>query len=85
MAGLPAKSLSLEHDAELASSANTRRHWEEDAVWHPLREAVEKMLIAYDWGEAFAALNLVAKPIFDEIFNLQLDELVRAHEDILLA
>jgi signal transduction histidine kinase len=80
-----AKSLSLEHDAELASSAHTRRRWEEDAVWQPLREAVEKMLIAYDWGEAFAALNLVLKPVFDEVFNAQIAELARAHEDELLA
>jgi toluene monooxygenase system protein E len=79
-----AKSLSLEHDAELASSAHTRRRWEEDAVWQPLREAVEKMLIAYDWAEAFAAVNLVVKPVFDEIFNVQLADLARAHDDALL-
>ncbi len=80
-----AKSLSLEHDAELASSAYTRRRWEGDAVWQPLRETVEKMLIAYDWGEAFVALNLMVKPVFDEVFNVQLAELARAHEDALLA
>ena len=80
-----AKSLSLELDAELASSAYTRRHWEEDAVWQPLRETVEKMLIAYDWGETFVALNLIVKPVFDEVFNVQLAELARAHEDALLA
>jgi signal transduction histidine kinase len=80
-----AKSLSLEHDPELASSTYTRRRWEEDAVWQPLREAMEKMLIAYDWGEAFVALNLMVKPVFDEVFNVQLAELARAHEDALLA
>lgn len=79
-----AKSLSLEHGAELASSADARWRWEEDAVWQPLREAVEKMLIAYDWGEAFAALNLTVKPIFDEVFNVQLAELARDHGDTLL-
>ena len=79
-----AKTLSLAHDAELASSAHTRRRWEEDAVWQPLRELVEKMLIAYDWGEAFAALNLTVKPLIDEVFNVQLAELARAHEDDLL-
>jgi len=79
-----AKSLSLEHDPELASSTYTRRRWEEDAVWQPLREAVEKMLIAYDWGEAFVALNLTVKPVFDEVFNVHLGELARAHEDVLL-
>ena len=80
-----AKSLSLEHDPELASSTYTRRCWEEDAAWQPLREAVEKMLIAYDWGEAFVAVNLIVKPVFDEIFNVHLAELARTHEDALLA
>jgi toluene monooxygenase system protein E len=42
------------------------------------------MLIAYDWGETFTALNLVVKPTFDEVFNVQLAELARAHEDALL-
>ncbi|MGA8436881.1 MAG: aromatic/alkene monooxygenase hydroxylase subunit beta [Candidatus Sulfotelmatobacter sp.] len=79
------KSLSLDHGAELASSAYTRQRWEEDAVWQPLREAVEKMLVAYDWGEAFVALNLTVKPIFDAVFNVQLAELARAHEDAQLA
>ena len=79
-----AKSLSLEHDAELASSTHTRRRWEEDAVWQSLRETVEKMLIAYDWGEAFVALNLIVKPILDMVFNVELAELARAHDDALL-
>ena len=47
--------------AELASSTHTRQRWEEDGAWQPLREAVENMLIAYDWGEAFVALNLAVK------------------------
>jgi toluene monooxygenase system protein E len=80
-----AKSLSLEHDAELASSAHARQCWEEDSAWQPLRETVEKMLIAYDWGEAFAALNLALKPVFDAVFNVQLAELARGHGDDLLA
>jgi toluene monooxygenase system protein E len=80
-----AKSLALNHDAALASSAHTRQRWEEDGAWQPCREAVEKMLIAYDWGEAFVALNLVVKPVCDEVFNGQLAELARAHDDDLLA
>jgi toluene monooxygenase system protein E len=43
------------------------------------------MLIAYDWGEAFVALNLVVKPVVDAVFNMQLAELARAHDDALLA
>jgi toluene monooxygenase system protein E len=80
-----AKSLSLDHDAALASSAHTRQRWEADGAWQPLREAVEKMLIAYDWGEAFVALNVVVKPVVDAVFNMQLAELARAHDDDLLA
>jgi toluene monooxygenase system protein E len=78
-----AKSLSLDHDAVLASSAHTRQRWEKDAAWQPLREAIEKMLIAYDWGEAFVALNVVVKPILDAIFDVQLVELARAHDALL--
>jgi len=80
-----AKSLSLEHNLDLTSSAHTRRLWEEDIAWQPLREAIEKLLIAYDWGEAFAALNLTVKPVFDAVFDVQLAELARVHEDGLLA
>lgn len=80
-----AKSLSLEHDVNLGSSTYTRGRWEEDGAWQPLREAIEKLLIAYDWGEAFAALNLTVKPVFDAVFNVQLAELARGHEDRLLA
>jgi toluene monooxygenase system protein E len=80
-----AKSLSLEYDVELASSARTRLRWEEDEAWQPMREAIERMLIAYDWGEAFAVLNLTVKPVFDAVFNVQLAELARVHEDHLLA
>jgi toluene monooxygenase system protein E len=80
-----AKSLSLEHYPELASSTYTRRRWEDDDVWQPLRESVEKMLVTYDWGEAFVALNLIVKPLFDAVFNVQLAELARSNEDALLA
>lgn len=80
-----AKSLSLEGDINVGSSADTRRRWEEDAAWQPLRETIERMLIAYDWGEAFAALNLTVKPAFDAVFNVQLADLARVHEDHLLA
>jgi toluene monooxygenase system protein E len=80
-----AKSLSLTHGDSLADSAATRARWEDDEAWQPLREAVEKMLIAYDWGEAYAALNLVIKPALDELFNVQLAAAALAHDDGLTA
>lgn len=45
-----------------------RDAWERDPAWQPLREAVERLLTAYDWGEAFVALNLVLKPAVDALF-----------------
>ena len=49
-----------------------RRTWERDEAWQPAREALEKLLTAYDWGECFAATNLVVRPTLDEILIRQL-------------
>ena len=76
-----AKSLALSHYPELASSASTRQIWEEEPLWQPLREAAEKLLVAYDWGEAFAALNLVIKPIFDAIYTREFALLAHTNGD----
>lgn len=80
-----AKALSLEHGAHLADSQRTRRIWEEDTHWQPLRETLEHLLVAYDWGEAFTALNLVVKPMYDALFNNALSELAAENGDHLLA
>lgn len=79
------KAISLDHYPELADSDRTRQTWEGDAHWQPMRELLEKLLIAYDWGEAFAALNLVVKPTYDALFNGQLAALARQNDDGLLA
>ena len=80
-----AKALSLHHYPELAQSEKTRSIWEDAAAWQPMREFLEKLLVAYDWGEAFAGLSLVAKPVFDALFNEQLVALARGNGDELLA
>ena len=49
-----------------------RRHWEEADAYQPLRELVERALIAYDWGEALVVTNVVIKPYFDRLVNLEL-------------
>ena len=36
--------------------------------WQPLRQAIEKLLVTYDWGEAFVALNVCLKPMLDDCF-----------------
>jgi len=80
-----AKALSLDHYEGLADSQKSRQIWEEDPHWQPMRELLEKMLVAYDWGEAFAVLGLVAKPAYDTLFNEQFAELARKNGDELLA
>ena len=50
--------------------SKSREAWEKSPPWQPFRELVERLLVTYDWAEAFVALNLVLKPIFSEvIFN----------------
>jgi len=80
-----AKSLSLQHGTELANSEATRRVWEFDEAWQPAREALERLLLAYDWGEAFVALNLVVKPAFDALFKEALAGLAAVNGDGLTA
>jgi toluene monooxygenase system protein E len=65
-------------------ASNSRSLWERDSHWQPLREFVERLLIVYDWGESFAALNLVLKPMIDELFMKHLSDLALSQEDHLL-
>lgn len=48
--------------------AHAKAAWQEDPTWQPLRKLVERLLVTYDWGEAFVALNLCVKPEFDAMF-----------------
>jgi toluene monooxygenase system protein E len=80
-----AKSLSLTHGAHLADSTIARSIWEDDPAWQPTREVLEQLLLAYDWGEAFTALNLAVKPALDAFFKESLAEAAQAHGDGLTA
>ncbi len=48
---------------------DARERWERHAAWQPLRELIERLLVSYDWGEAFVALNLCVKPLFDRLLT----------------
>jgi len=58
-----------------------RRVWEQCAAWQPLRELLEKLLLAYDWHEAFVGTQLVLKPIADRITLHQFAKAARANND----
>ncbi len=63
---------------------NSKTIWQEDPVWQPLREGIEKLLTAYDWGESFVGLNLVLKPMVDQLFMKHLSDLALQKGDYLL-
>jgi toluene monooxygenase system protein E len=65
-------------------AADSKRQWEDDPRWQPLRRFVERLLVTYDWGEAFVALNLVLKPMIDELFLKHTSDLALGQEDHLL-
>jgi toluene monooxygenase system protein E len=70
---------------DLADSQLTRTTWETHPAWQPLRELIERHLVLYDWGEAFAVRNLVVKPAYDYLINEVLQRVARQHGDELLA
>jgi toluene monooxygenase system protein E len=60
--------------------------WEDAAALQPLRELIERALVAYDWGEAFTVTNLVIKPAFDRLVNEEIaGALATANGDPILA
>jgi toluene monooxygenase system protein E len=60
--------------------------WEEAAAFQPLRELIERALVAYDWGEAFTVTNLVIKPRLDRLVNEEIaGALATANGDPILA
>jgi toluene monooxygenase system protein E len=44
-----------------------RRNWEKSPAWQGIRELLERLLVAYDWHEAFIGTQLVLKPIADRL------------------
>jgi toluene monooxygenase system protein E len=65
-------------------ASDSKSLWEHEPRWQPLREYVELLLVAYDWGESFVALNLVLKPMIDELFMKHLSDLALGRNDHLL-
>jgi toluene monooxygenase system protein E len=58
--------------------------WQHDPLWQPLRRLIERLLVTYDWAEAFVALNLVAKPALDELFMNHFAQLAASQGDEIL-
>jgi len=65
--------------------ADGMTRWLEEPAWQPLRETVERLLVTFDWGEAFAGLNLCVKPALDELMMVRWAEVARDRGDYVLA
>jgi len=65
-------------------ATDSKARWQTDTLWQPLRIAIEKLLICYDWAESFVALNLVLKPLMDEVFMNHLSDVALREGDYLL-
>lgn len=63
---------------------DSKATWQADPIWQPLREAVERLLVTYDWGEAIVALSLSLKPMIDELFLAHFAALAWQEGDTLL-
>jgi toluene monooxygenase system protein E len=69
-----------------ALAADARERWERSPALQPLREAVERLLVTYDWGEAFVGLNLCLKPLFDALlFEAYAKRSAHAGDEVLAA
>lgn len=77
------KELSISYP-KLGFGANERACWQDHPAWKGFRELMERALVAYDWGEHFVALNLIAKPALDEVLVRQLGIIARNNGDSLL-
>jgi toluene monooxygenase system protein E len=79
------KWLANAHGESIASTDAARAAWEKGEAWQPMRKALEELLGVYDWGEAFAALDLVIKPAIDSLLGDSLAALAAENDDELLA
>jgi toluene monooxygenase system protein E len=64
---------------------DARAVWERAPAWQPLRETIERLLVAFDWGEAFTALNLCVKPALDALAMIELGASARRRGEPVLA
>jgi toluene monooxygenase system protein E len=68
----------------LGFASDSKTLWQTDPLWQPLRIAIEKLLTCYDWAECFVGLNLVLKPLLDEMYISHFSELALREGDYLL-
>jgi toluene monooxygenase system protein E len=76
LAAYRTRELELAHPGQ-GFGAGERALWQDHEAWQPARELIEQALVAYDWAEAFTAVNLVIGPTLDDVLLRQLRETAR--------
>ena len=74
------RQLGTEHPSHGFGSGE-RATWEEEALWQPVREAMENLLLVYELDEALTAFNLIIRPVNDSLFVNQLSRAARLAGD----
>ena len=69
---------------DLGFGVNERGLWEQHPAWQGWRQLVERALVAWDWAEAFVAMNLVVRPAVEEAVLRGLGQAARHNDDTLL-
>jgi hypothetical protein len=60
---------------------DSKELWQREPLWQAAREAVERLLVTYDFGEALVALNVCLKPVLDQVAVRLLAERARRGGD----
>jgi toluene monooxygenase system protein E len=63
---------------------DSKTRWQHDPLWQPFREMIERLLTTWDWGECFVGLNLILKPMIDDLFMHHVSDLALREGDHLL-
>jgi toluene monooxygenase system protein E len=71
-------------DVHPSFASHAKQDWQNAEHWQPLRALIEQLLVTYHWSEAFCALNLTVKPLFDALYGSYLASLALAHRDDVL-
>jgi Methane/Phenol/Toluene Hydroxylase len=61
-----------------------RKQWMEAELFQPLREYLERVCVARDWGEVVLATNIVLEPLLQPVLHALLSDVGQAHKDAVL-
>lgn len=70
-------------NSEAGFGEGGKQRWQQDPLWQPCREVIERLLVTYDFAEALVGVNLVVKPLLDALLE-QLAQVAADRGDPLL-